>query len=436
MNTRAADRLPQFTAPRFAHCSIRQSAGLILTTLLMAMCCRANAEDPKPRRGSYAIAKDGIVLAGQRAKFPLCYKDLVDAIGKPDRQKTGENRLLTWDDLGIVAYMKLESQEIIQVLFCYKPDTSLSFSPTTAFRSLSVGGKSLTRESSLSDVRAAGFQPDDPYLRATIGRAEARATFNTFAVPGHRESGLVSISCADHGPDFLSQLVAGVFMLGLFLGCITSASFLATRLTDTAVERASHIGFILYPVFFILLIVLPFITVINLPESVRSLPSVLRIGVVGVVVPFGTQAVIYCVGLALLQLLIPSPHDHEDAPGGNDGQGFEFLTSENASFADVSDDTPSPEPPPFPAAFPSLPPPAPTSSRPPPTAPPRLPRRESHVPRSTQPVSPPPAAPSRPILRIACPGCRRTLRVKPEVIGTRATCPACGHRFTVSTPTG
>jgi hypothetical protein len=162
----------------------------------LAGCSKPSAATLKESKYEYAILKDGIALNNKQARFPLSYATLVKMVGKPSRTKKGENLIHTWDDIGLLAYQPPSSKLVSEIHFCFKPDSSLSFSPKQAFSELSMNGKTLTANSSNDEVLAAGFKKGDVFMQATIGSVKALCRFNDFAVPGQREAGLVNISCS------------------------------------------------------------------------------------------------------------------------------------------------------------------------------------------------------------------------------------------------
>jgi hypothetical protein len=165
-------------------------------SLLLTGCSKPSAATLKESKYEYAILKDGIALNNKQARFPLSYATLVKMVGKPSRMKKGENLIHTWDDIGLLAYQPPSSKLVSEIHFCFKPDSSLSFSPKQAFSELSMNGKTLTANSSNDEVLAAGFRKGDVFMQATIGSVQALCRFNDFAVPGQREVGLVNISCS------------------------------------------------------------------------------------------------------------------------------------------------------------------------------------------------------------------------------------------------
>lgn len=167
-----------------------------LMSVLHTGCSKPAAATLKESKFGFAILKDGVALNNKQARLPVSYATLVKMIGKPSRTKKGENLIHTWDELGILAYQQPSSKQISEIHFCFKPDSSLSFSPKKPFSELAMNGATLTADSSSDDVSAAGFKKGDVFMQATAGSVKALCTFNDFAVPGRREAGLVNISCS------------------------------------------------------------------------------------------------------------------------------------------------------------------------------------------------------------------------------------------------
>lgn len=159
-------------------------------------CSKPAAVTLKASKFRFAILKDGVALNNKQTRFPVSYATVVKMLGKPSRTKKGENLIHTWDELGILAYQQPSSKQISEIHFCFKPDSSLSFSPKMPFSELAMNGATLTADSSSDDVSAAGFKKGDVFMQAAAGSVKALCTFNDFAVPGRREAGLVNISCS------------------------------------------------------------------------------------------------------------------------------------------------------------------------------------------------------------------------------------------------
>lgn len=165
-------------------------------SVVLTGCSKPAAATLKESKFRFAILKDGVALNNKQARFPVSYSTLVKMIGKPSRTKKGENLIHTWDELGILAYQQPSSKQVSELHFCFKPDSSLSFSPKKPFSELAMNGATLTADSTSDDVAAAGFKKGDVFMQATTGSVKALCRFNDFAVPGQREAGLVNISCS------------------------------------------------------------------------------------------------------------------------------------------------------------------------------------------------------------------------------------------------
>ena len=163
---------------------------------LLAGCSKPAAPTLKESKFRFAILKDGVALNNKQTRFPVSHAALVKMIGKPSRTKKGENLIHTWDELGILAYQPPDSKQVSEIHFCFKPDSSLPFSPKKPFAELSMNGTTLTADSSSDDVSAAGFKKGDLFMKATTGSVQSLCTFNDFGVPGQRQAGLIEISCS------------------------------------------------------------------------------------------------------------------------------------------------------------------------------------------------------------------------------------------------
>lgn len=113
-----------------------------------------------PKTGKLEIAFAGPVMTvnGKKMTLPTDEKQLVAALGKPDRRADLANLILTWDDLGIFAYLRPDSTTCHAFAICLGKDSKeqLDFWPKRSFAGkLTVDGAELRNDSKIEDVNKA-----------------------------------------------------------------------------------------------------------------------------------------------------------------------------------------------------------------------------------------------------------------------------------------
>ncbi len=106
--------------------------------------------DPLPVAGKkpvVAITGESIAINGKLLKLPCEKKELVAALGDPDREASLANVLLTWDDFGMFAYVKPGTTRVLAISVAFNRDTP-SFWPKKNFPgTLTVDGATVTTDS-------------------------------------------------------------------------------------------------------------------------------------------------------------------------------------------------------------------------------------------------------------------------------------------------
>jgi hypothetical protein len=145
---------------------------------------RAAAEDPK--KMVVAVDNEAVTINGKRLTLPFERDELIKILGKPNRESNLFNKLLTWDDLGIVAYQQKESTTIHGLSFALDKK-SYAFWPKTMFAgTLTVDGAPLTVTSDPDEVNKA--KKGKPFERDKV-------LPDTWAI--RHENVLITLSAAD-----------------------------------------------------------------------------------------------------------------------------------------------------------------------------------------------------------------------------------------------
>lgn len=113
--------------------------------------------DPKPVTGklTVGITGDSVVLNGKAFALPFDQKDLIAILGKPTRETRLTSTLLTWDELGVVAFVKPGGTKVVAVSIALDRDT-LSFWPKKPFvGAVMVDGAEVTAAATVEGINKA-----------------------------------------------------------------------------------------------------------------------------------------------------------------------------------------------------------------------------------------------------------------------------------------
>ena len=93
------------------------------------------------------------INGGKALTLMFDQKELIAALGQPDREAKLSNTLLTWDSLGIFAYVKPDSPKVHAVSIALDRDASLDFWPKKDFAgTATVDGAVVTRASTIEQI--------------------------------------------------------------------------------------------------------------------------------------------------------------------------------------------------------------------------------------------------------------------------------------------
>ena len=128
--------------------------------ILVAALAPAPAAAYLPPHGNTAANKkltidldgDAVILGGKKFTLPLEEKELTALWGKPDRTAELANRILTWDELGIYAYVRPKESKVHALAVAYSKH-DLSFWPKKNFAGkLTIDGADVTAKSTIQAI--------------------------------------------------------------------------------------------------------------------------------------------------------------------------------------------------------------------------------------------------------------------------------------------
>lgn len=109
---------------------------------------------PAMAQATIEVKGSALYLNGTLVKLPASAAEVEKIVGKADRSMAGVRRVLTWDKLGLIAYQKLESDDVIEINAILNiTDNSFPFTPERSFAgSLTIDGAKLTSTSTRDSI--------------------------------------------------------------------------------------------------------------------------------------------------------------------------------------------------------------------------------------------------------------------------------------------
>ncbi len=93
------------------------------------------------------------INGGKALTLMFDQKELIASLGKPDREAKLTNTLLTWDNLGVFAYVKPGTPKVHAVAIALDRDATLDFWPKKTFAgTATVDGAPVTRDSTIEQI--------------------------------------------------------------------------------------------------------------------------------------------------------------------------------------------------------------------------------------------------------------------------------------------
>lgn len=120
---------------------------------------RAVGQDPARVSNSggmqVVIPDDSFSVNGKRLKLPAPAQEVIKFLGKPTREtKSRNNTILTWDELGIHAYLKPTRETIIAVHFSLRKEAEAYSAKKVFAGKLTVSGAEVSQESTIEEINA------------------------------------------------------------------------------------------------------------------------------------------------------------------------------------------------------------------------------------------------------------------------------------------
>ena len=146
----------------------------VATVLLLALsllaagpaAAAAAADKPVAKELKVAVEGENVTINGKTLTLPADPADLVAVLGPPDRDVVLANRILTWDALGLVAYVTKKDPAKVRQLTVALDRDPMKFWPTSTFSgTLTVDGAVVTARSTVEEINKAKagtkFAPDE-----------------------------------------------------------------------------------------------------------------------------------------------------------------------------------------------------------------------------------------------------------------------------------
>jgi hypothetical protein len=96
------------------------------------------------------ILDESFILNGKELKLPVPPEEIRKLLGEPSRETKLANTILTWDELGLCAYVNPGSERVIEIHIFFKKD-KLPFTPKKVFAGKAILDGSIIAESSTKE---------------------------------------------------------------------------------------------------------------------------------------------------------------------------------------------------------------------------------------------------------------------------------------------
>lgn len=103
---------------------------------------------------------DKILIDGSDFTAAVTIEQVKELLGEPDRATQAANVIYTWDQQGITAYTRRDSDQVIEICLQLKKEI-YPFSPAASFAgTITVAGVRLASDTAGADLEAAGFKKE------------------------------------------------------------------------------------------------------------------------------------------------------------------------------------------------------------------------------------------------------------------------------------
>ncbi|HSI35677.1 MAG: hypothetical protein ACAI43_07935 [Phycisphaerae bacterium] len=139
---------------RYRRFPVFPTSAFALTVLLATLGARA---DVPTNPADLKVAIDGakVVINGKTIAVPCQRAELEAALGKPDRESDLANLILTWDNFGVVAYVRKDKGVVRQVTLALDKDAPKFWPAKTFAGTLTLDGAPVTAKSTAEEINAA-----------------------------------------------------------------------------------------------------------------------------------------------------------------------------------------------------------------------------------------------------------------------------------------
>jgi hypothetical protein len=124
------------------------------------------------------VVRRGVVIGSTLVRLPGQSSALVEALGVPSRTEELTNRILTWDELGVYAFLYPDDGRVHAIAFSFECK-DLTFCPGSAYAGkIAVGSTEVPQVLDEQRFREAGFDFDAGWWVRRVGRVEVSVAVN------------------------------------------------------------------------------------------------------------------------------------------------------------------------------------------------------------------------------------------------------------------
>jgi hypothetical protein len=160
---------------------------------------RASGQDParkanEPKGMRIVISDESVILDGQAMALPMPVKQLIALLGKPSRESRLANTVLTWDQLGMYAYVDPSSESVNAINIVFRRE-AYEFVPQKTFDGrVTIDEADLKAGSTVDEINAAGGGKAFRISRPGLWTREQGGVLLFLAIPRDGKPGIVYLA--------------------------------------------------------------------------------------------------------------------------------------------------------------------------------------------------------------------------------------------------
>jgi hypothetical protein len=145
---------------------------LFAVSSIALACATPHEATNEPAAKHVKVVRRGIIIDDALVRLPDDASNLVQVLGPPSRTENLANRILTWDELGVYAFVYPDDSRMHTIAFTFECE-DLTFCPANAYSGhITVRGTEVPHTLDEQRLREAGFQVEGGWWIRRLGRVK------------------------------------------------------------------------------------------------------------------------------------------------------------------------------------------------------------------------------------------------------------------------